>query len=95
MPSKLLNLFTINQELSLQRERRTRFIEKVRENRGLSDSVKTDQQPRLPDDRGPQSHNPTVLSSLACSLKIGSSRCAHVSPTIAEVAKNLERLMST
>ena len=53
MPSKLLNYFTINQELSLQRERTPFNKEMLLENHGPFDSVKTDRQPRSRDDRGP------------------------------------------
>ena len=53
LAQKLLNSFTIQSRVKFQREEEHRFIEKVRENRKLSDSVKIDRRPRLVDDHGP------------------------------------------
>ena len=52
----------------------------VRENCRPSDSGKTDRRPRSRDDRGPRSHDPTITSSFARPMKIGSPCYVDVSP---------------
>ena len=87
---KLLNSFTIQSRVKIQGGEEHRFIEKVRENCGPSDSVKTDRWPRSHDDCGPRSQDPTII---AHPIFIGRSGYIHVWPTIAEITINLMRPM--
>ena len=87
---KFLNFFTIRSKVKIQRRKKAFYRRKSRENRELSDSVKTDRWPRLRDGRGPRSHDPMIVSRM---ILIERSGCIDMLPTIDEIVINLMRPM--